>query len=139
MPGKPRAPELIIVDKLRDKHGRTVKVGHRGADVEIIVTPHTGHDGRIALDGEGRDRFIKAWADAEIAAERYLCQAHSDDCPNGPEPHPFVPPTAPDDVLPCCRQPWEADESSLRGRATAAGRDVVEQAARELIGIPDIL
>jgi hypothetical protein len=64
-----RKPELIIVDTLKDKHGRTVKVGYRGADVEIIVTPHSGHDGRMAFDGEQRDRFIKAWAEAEKLAE----------------------------------------------------------------------
>jgi hypothetical protein len=94
-----RKPELIIVDTLKDKHGRTVKVGYRGADVEIIVTPHSGHDGRMAFDGEHRDRFIKAWAEAEKLAEGHA-------------------PTLPD-------------------RARAAGHDVVEQAARELIGIPD--
>lgn len=65
-----RKPELVIVDTIKDKHGRTVKVGHRGGDVEIVVTPHSGHDGRIALDGEQRDHFIKAWALAEMAAER---------------------------------------------------------------------
>ena len=128
-----RKPELVIVDTLKDKHGRTVKVGHRGGDVEIIVTPHSGSGGRIALDGDQRDRFIKAFAQAEIAAERHMC-AIPDDCPNGPGPHPLVPPTAPEDALPCCRQPWEP---SLRERATANGRDVVEQAARDLIGIPD--
>lgn len=65
-----RKPELVIVDTLKDKHRRTVKIGHRGGDVEIIVTPHSGRDGRIALDAERRDRFIKAWADAERAIER---------------------------------------------------------------------
>lgn len=64
-----RKPELVIVDALRDRHGRTVKAGWRGSDVEIIVTPHSGHDGRISLDGEQRDRFIKAWAEAERRAE----------------------------------------------------------------------
>ena len=33
------------------------------------------------------------------------CQLPAD-CPNGPEPHPFIPPL-PDVDLPCCRQPWE--------------------------------
>ena len=64
-----RKPELVIVGTLKDKHGRTVKVGYRGGDVEIIVTPHSGHDGRMAFDGDGRDRFIKAWAQAEFAVE----------------------------------------------------------------------
>jgi hypothetical protein len=64
-----RKPELVIVDTLKDKHGRTVKVGHRGGDVEITVTPHSGHDGRIALDDEQRGRFIRAWALAEQIIE----------------------------------------------------------------------
>lgn len=65
-----RKPELVIVGTLKDSRGRTVKVGHRGGDVEIVVTPHSGHDGRIVLDGEQRDHFIKAWVLAEMAAER---------------------------------------------------------------------
>ena len=37
------------------------------------------------------------------------CTAHSDDCPNGPEPHEYIPDDGADDGagLPCCRQPWE--------------------------------
>jgi hypothetical protein len=65
-----RKPELVIVDTLKDKHNRTVKVGYRGGDVEIIVTPHSGHDGRIAFDGEQRDRFMRAFAAAEQEIER---------------------------------------------------------------------
>lgn len=39
-------------------------------------------------------------------AEPQWCQAHPDDCPNGPEPHPYV---GPDDaLLCCCRQPGQA-------------------------------
>ena len=64
-----RKPKLVIVDTLKDKHNRTVKVGYRGGDVEIIVTPHSGHDGRIALDGEQRDRFFRACAEAERQVE----------------------------------------------------------------------
>lgn len=41
----------------------------------------------------------------ELLDRAATCQAHPDDCPNGPEPHPFVPDN--EDVLPCCRQPWE--------------------------------
>lgn len=80
-----RKPEFVVVDTLKDKFGRTVKVGYRGADVEIVVTPHSGHDGRIALDGEQRDRFIKAWAKAEIEAERNgspVIRACCDHCDN---------------------------------------------------------
>jgi hypothetical protein len=40
------------------------------------------------------------------------CAAYPDDCPNGPEPHEFVPDSgrhvaADDLVWPCCRQTWE--------------------------------
>jgi len=35
------------------------------------------------------------------------CAAHPDDCPNGPEPHAFVPPDA--HLFCCCRQSWEED------------------------------
>lgn len=34
-----------------------------------------------------------------------LCLADPEDCPNGPEPHDWVPPGQ--GGLPCCRQPWE--------------------------------
>ena len=37
------------------------------------------------------------------------CTAHPDDCVNGPEPHEFVPDDGTETVLPCCRQPWEAE------------------------------
>lgn len=59
-----RKTQLVIVDTLNDKHGRTVKVGYRGGDVEIVVTPHSGHDGRMAFDAEGRARFVEAWVSA---------------------------------------------------------------------------
>jgi len=96
-----RKPELVIVDTFRDKHNRTVKVGHRGPDVEITVTPHSGHDGRIALDGEQRDRFLRAFAEA------------ADDADNA-------------------RQ-----QTASFAASRAQGRDVVESAARALIGIPE--
>lgn len=35
------------------------------------------------------------------------CQAHPDDCPNGPEPHEYVPDADGVLVMMCCRQPWE--------------------------------
>lgn len=97
-----RKPELVIVDTLKDKHGRTVKVGYRGADVEIIVTPHSGHDGRIALDGEQRDRFLRAFAESADDAD-------------------------------------DARQAASFAASRAKGRDVVESAARALIGIPDNL
>jgi hypothetical protein len=65
-----RKPDLAVTDTLKDAQGRTVKVGHRGGNVEIIVTPHSGHDGRIALDDGGRGRFIRAFAAAELEIER---------------------------------------------------------------------
>ncbi len=104
-----RKPELVIVDTLKDKHNRTVKVGYRGSDVEVIVTPHSGHDGRIALDGPGRDRFIKAWATAERLAEE-----------SG----------AMDEAV-----TRAVTAAQLPG--TAPVRNKVEQLARDLIGIPD--
>ncbi|MGH9056752.1 MAG: hypothetical protein ACRDYY_12980 [Acidimicrobiales bacterium] len=80
-----RKPELVIVDTLKDKHNRTVKVGHRGDDVEVIVTPHSGHDGRISFDAGQRDRFIRAWAESEKQAERNgspVVRACCDHCDN---------------------------------------------------------
>lgn len=77
-----RKPELVVVDTLKDKHGRTVKVGYRAGDVEVIVTPHSGHDGRMAFDGEGRARFVRAFAEAErqlqvdVAVDRAVAEAH---------------------------------------------------------------
>jgi len=64
------AADLIITGTLKDAYGRTVKVGYRGGNAEIVVTPHSGHDGRIALDGRGRDEFLKALARAEMEIER---------------------------------------------------------------------
>lgn len=61
----PSKPALVVVDTLRDKHGRPVRVGYRGSDVEIAVTPPSTRHDRIVFDGEGRDRFIKAFAAAE--------------------------------------------------------------------------
>lgn len=38
-----------------------------------------------------------------------ICEAHPDDCPNGPQPHEFIPDIdITVDWMPCCRQPWEA-------------------------------
>ena len=34
-----------------------------------------------------------------------MCEAHPDDCPNGPDPHPFVHPDLA--MMCCCKQPWE--------------------------------
>ena len=61
--------KLIIIDTLADKHGRPVRIGYRGSDVEIAVTPPIGRHDRIVFDGEQRDRFIKAWAEAERVIE----------------------------------------------------------------------
>ncbi len=43
------------------------------------------------------------------AAEPGACRAHPDDCPNGPEPHLYVPPDSGRLVL-CCRQPGEGEK-----------------------------
>ena len=104
-----RKPELVVVDTLKDKHGRTVKVGYRGADVEIIVTPHSGHDGRIALDGEQRHRFMMAWAQASATA----AIAGLDEA--------------------------ESDPTGLGATIPRSGMNKVERLARDLIGIPDNL
>ena len=103
-----RKPELVIVDTLKDKHGRTVKVGYRAGDVEIIVTPHSGHDGRIALDGEQRDRFFRACAEAERLAE---ATASLDEA--------------------------EFDPTGLGAIIPASAMNKVERLARDIIGIPD--
>jgi hypothetical protein len=66
-----RKPGLVIVDTLSDKHGRPVRIGYRGSDVEIAVTPPVGRHDRIVLDGEQRNQFIKAWAEAEHQAEAH--------------------------------------------------------------------
>ena len=47
---------------------------------------------------------------AAMTDGQQLCQAHPDDCPNGPEPHAYHPPEL--DGLPCCRQPGFAMEES---------------------------
>jgi hypothetical protein len=39
-----------------------------------------------------------------------MCEAHPDDCPLGPGPHPFVSPDQTEGLC-CCRQPWEEVES----------------------------
>ena len=63
-------PPLVVTGTLKDRHGRTVKVGQRGGDVEVDVTPYSRRDGRITLDGEQRDRFLEAFARAEMEIER---------------------------------------------------------------------
>jgi hypothetical protein len=103
-----RKPELVVVDTLKDKHGRTVKVGYRGGDVEIIVTPHSGHDGRIALDGTQRNRFVRAFAESERLAEGY---AGLDEA--------------------------EVDPTGLGAIIPRSAMNKVERLARDLIGIPD--
>lgn len=120
-----RKPELVIVDTLKDRHGRTVKVGHRGGDVEIIVTPHSGRDGRIALDDEQRDRFMCAVAQAEMAIEAAEVVEAEIWCglPGGcviPGEHLFGD---------SCR--------SAPIAPPASGMNKAERLARDLIGIPD--
>ena len=42
-----------------------------------------------------------------------MCQAHPDDCPNGPEPHEYYNPQGPVETWThccCCRQPGEMEE-----------------------------
>lgn len=59
------ASEFNVVGTLKDAHGRTVKVGYRGREVEIVVTPHSGHQGRIGFaTGEQHEAFATAYADA---------------------------------------------------------------------------
>lgn len=110
-----RKPELVIVDTLTDKYGRTVKVGYRAGDVEIIVTPHSGHDGRMAFDGVGRTRFIEAWRAATLQAAAIEAAAETEGV--------------------AFRRPDVHDER--RRRAHLDGINAVERAARDLIGIPD--
>jgi hypothetical protein len=118
-------PELVIADTLKDKHGRTVKVGHRGGDVEIIVTPHSGAGARIFLDGRGRDRFIRAWAEAERQAEVVEAEIWCGlpgGCVRGPGDHLF-----------------DSSCQSAPIAPPASGMSKVERLARDLVGIPDAL
>jgi hypothetical protein len=96
-----RKPELVIVDQLTDKQDRKVLVGYRGDDVRIAITSNR-LTCVVDLDGEQRDRFMRAFAAAEQEIE------HDD-----------------------------AELEHRRERAAESGTNKVEQAARDLIGIPD--
>lgn len=96
------AAELTVVDTLKDKHNRTVKVGHRGGNVEIIVTPHSGHDGRMAFDPVGHERFMKANAEAAR-------QAAGNVAPAAPSPAY----ASADPVEPAVRDIYQLDETGL--------------------------
>ncbi len=50
---------------------------------------------------------LLALADAAASSDALPC-AIPDDCPLGPEPHPFAPPVG--EGLCCARQPWEAGQ-----------------------------
>jgi hypothetical protein len=47
-------------------------------------------------------------AELLAAIEPAACKAHPDDCPNGPEPHLYVPADS-DRLVLCCRQPGEGE------------------------------
>jgi hypothetical protein len=49
-------------------------------------------------------------AELLAAIEPAACKAHPDDCPNGPEPHLYVPADS-DRLVLCCHQPGEGDWS----------------------------
>ena len=65
-----REPHLVATGTLKDSRNCTVTVGYRGRDVEITVTPPSGHAGRIVLDDGQRDQFVRAFALAEAETER---------------------------------------------------------------------
>jgi hypothetical protein len=56
--------ELQVIHTMKDAHGRTVKVGVRGDRAEIVVTPHSGHDGRIHIGPDQQDEFMRAVMEA---------------------------------------------------------------------------
>ena len=56
------------VDHGTDLRGMRWAVGTRGLNVEVTVDPKSSF---LRLDGDGRDRFIKAFAEAERQAEAY--------------------------------------------------------------------
>jgi hypothetical protein len=62
-----------------------------------------------------------------------MCTAHPDDCPRGPDPHPFVPP-AWDGIMCCSRQPWE-DATPMRLADVPASRVILTLISR-LGGVP---
>jgi hypothetical protein len=50
-------------------------------------------------------KFAQSWLEDH---QPLMCEAHRDDCPLGPDPHPFVDPLTTEAwQLCCCRQPWE--------------------------------
>lgn len=74
------ASDFTVVDTLKDAKGRTVKVGYRGREVEIVVTPHSGHQGRIAFDThEQHERFAAAYGTACLEANPELLDTGSID------------------------------------------------------------
>jgi hypothetical protein len=116
------ASELQVIGTMKDAHGRTVKIGVRGGRVEVVITPHSGHDGRMGLDAVKQEEFAQHYIAACLQAKVNAAQAAESY---------FPPPNAHDER----RRATHA----LRERAAGSGRDVVEQAARALIGIPDTL
>jgi hypothetical protein len=58
------ASEMQVVHTMKDAHGRTVKIGTRGDRAEIVVTPHSGHDGRIHIAPRPQHEFMQAIREA---------------------------------------------------------------------------
>lgn len=86
----------------REDGGITMRIGSLSLDLERAEAErlHEGI-GRALMPGQ------PAVAEVPVdACQPVMCQL-PDDCPRGPEPHPFVPPIG-SFSLPCCRQPWEA-------------------------------
>jgi hypothetical protein len=69
--------------------------------------PHAARYGRYGIE-----RALATHVTVGIEWEPPLmCDAHPDDCPLGPEPHPYLHPDNPAtaaDLLCCCKQKWES-------------------------------
>ena len=95
------------IDEITDGDGDRIAVEVMGPNVYLTATSH-GFASCVRLDAAGRDRFTRAWVEAERQAEAA---------------------TVPDEA--------EFDPTGLGAIIPRSAMNKVERAARELIGIPD--
>ena len=62
--------EFSVVDEIADSDGDRIAVEVMGPNAYLTVTSH-GFAACVRLEAEDRDRFAKAWAEAERRAEAH--------------------------------------------------------------------
>lgn len=100
-----------MLGRVIDDHGHDIQVGCTPGHVHLVIG-YPGGELLVRLSGERQAMFRELLDRAAMPGQAQavtdggvLMCATPGDCPNGPEPHAFIPDN--EEVLPCCRQPWE--------------------------------